>query len=448
MARKVADAVLYEGYALYPYRASAKKNQIRWQFGVLFPPAYADRATENSFSQTECLLEPGPQCEIHVTVRWLQMQARTVERAVDGSGARFEAVDALDIAGETYVTWDEAVAVEVEATVSLAEIIDGERDFPLEAGGARDVESLVDAQGNVRGRVVRERWPSSARLRLGARRLDGPYDVVVLRARIENTDSWGEVGDGRDSALRRALIASHILIAATEGVFVSLLDPPEWARSAVNLCVNLNTFPVLVGDKVRRNLILSSPIILYDYPEVAGESPGELFDGTEIDEILSLRTMALAEEEKREARATDARTAAIIDRVDSMPPEVLDKLHGAVRYVREAAGPVDESSEALPWWDPGADKSVAPDTDAVQIGHATVARGSRVRLRPGLKRADAQDIFLLDKVAVVEAVLSDVDNNQYLAVTLEDDPAADLHQWHGRFLYFAPDEVEPLGPEA
>jgi len=41
VARQVADAVLYEGYLLYPYRASARKNQIRWQWGVLVPLAYA-----------------------------------------------------------------------------------------------------------------------------------------------------------------------------------------------------------------------------------------------------------------------------------------------------------------------------------------------------------------------------------------------------------------------
>ncbi len=91
--------------------------------------------------------------------------------------------------------------------------------------------------------------------------------------------------------------------------------------------------------------MLSSPIILEDYPRVAPESPADLFDATEIDEILTLRTMALTDEEKREARATDPRAAALIDRVDNMPPEMLDRLHGAIRYLREAQGePVPVSS--------------------------------------------------------------------------------------------------------
>jgi hypothetical protein len=445
VARRIADAVLYEGYVLYPYRASAKKNQIRWQFGVVFPPEYAKQALENSFLQTECLLEPRDDCRIHARVRFLQVQARTVEKA-DLDGAEFEGVDSLEVEGETYVSWDEAVEREAEAVVSLTDILEGDYILPIRVSGNREVELITDAEGIVRGRVLRETWPAAGLLRLDARRLEGPYDVVVLRAKVENTTPWTDEGGGRDAALRHALVAAHTLLAATDGVFTSLLEPPEWARPAIESLENLHTFPVLVGDRGQRDLILSSPIILYDYPEIAPESPGDLFDGTEIDEILSLRTMALTDDEKREARATDERAAAIIDRVDSLPQEVLDRLHGAVRYVRDATGSntVEDPPLAVPWWDPGADTSVSPETDWVQIGRAKVMRGSRVLLRPGLKRADAQDIFLVDRVGVVQAVLFDVDDNKYLAVTLEDDPAADLQQWHGRFLYFSPDEVEPL----
>jgi hypothetical protein len=197
-------------------------------------------------------------------------------------------------------------------------------------------------------------------------------------------------------------------------------------------------------------VVLSSPISLYDHPEIAPESPGDLFDATEIDEILSLRTMALTDEEKAEARATDGRAAAIIDRVDAMPGEVLERLHGAIRYLRTVTGedvddiPVIPEVPSAPWWDPGADASVSPDTDCVMVAGVAVSRGSRVRLQPGTRRTDAQDMFLAGRTARVEAVLFDVDGEQYMAVTLDDDPGADLHVSHGRFLYFHPDEVAPL----
>jgi hypothetical protein len=174
---------------------------------------------------------------------------------------------------------------------------------------------------------------------------------------------------------------------------------------------------------------------------VAPESPGELYDATEIDEILSLRTLALTDDEKREARGTDPRAAAVIDRVDQMPPEVLDRLHGTIRYLRDVTGAGPEPTET-PWWDPGGDPSVSPETDGVVIAGVRVARGSQVRLRPRLHGTDAQDLFLVGRTATVEAVLFDVDDGTHLAVTVDDDPGADLQRAEGRFLYFRPEEVE------
>ena len=69
--------------------------------------------------------------------------------------------------------------------------------------------------------------------------------------------------------------------------------------------------------------------------------------------------------------------------------------------------------------------------------------GSHVRLRPR-RNADAQDIFVAGKTARVTSVHEDVEGNRHVAVVVEDDPAADLHDWYGRYLYFSPDEIEPL----
>ncbi|HEX8933050.1 MAG TPA: hypothetical protein VF788_02405, partial [Pseudonocardiaceae bacterium] len=249
-----------------------------------------------------------------------------------------------------------------------------------------------------------------------------------------------------------SLIAAHTVIAVTDGEFISLLDPPEWAKPATEACRNERIWPVMVGDEGRRDVILSSPIILYDYPSIAPESPGELFDGLEIDEILTLRTMTLTDEEKAEARATDEKTRKLMDRVDSMPPEMLDKLHGAIRYLGETPGirkepdPIETiTTPGTPWWDPAADASVDPETDSVTIAGVEVAKGSKVVLMPGSRRADAQDMFLEGRTATVAAVLLDVDGNTHVAVTIDDDPGAEISAAHGRFRYFAPDELSPVG---
>ncbi|HYT25903.1 MAG TPA: hypothetical protein VEP73_05405 [Actinomycetota bacterium] len=455
-ARKVADAILFEGYVLYPYRASAQKNQARWQFGVLVPRAWSEGGSGEAWSsQTECLVEPGDGAALEVRVRFLQLQARTVEEAVAGGG--FRPVASLEVDGAPLAAWDEGVEREAGATLPVGELLAGERTVPVELPGGRESEPVRRASGELAGRVVRERWPLSGRISVAAERLDGPYGVVRLRVRVENLTPWAAPGAGRDEAVRHSLAGAHSLLAVDRGGFLSLLDPPEWAGPAAAACANVGTFPVLVGEPGQRDVVLSSPIILYDHPAVAPESPGDLFDATEIDEILTLRTMALTDEEKREARGTDDRAAAIIDRVDAMPAEVLDRLHGAVRYLRDATGPggahdrgapvpgADGPPSSTPWWDPGADASVSPGTDSVRVSGVEVARGSLVRLRPGRRRADAQDMFLEGRVATVEAVLHDVDEGRHLAVTLADDPAAaELHRWHGRFLYFSPDEVEPL----
>jgi hypothetical protein len=454
LARKVADAVLYEGYLLYPYRASAAKNQARWQFGVLMPRLWSEDGPEEPWAtQTECLVEPGEATTVRVLVRFLHVQSKTVE-AVDIEAGTFHEVSSLPVDGSELIPWDEATEQEVTVEASLSRLLEGELATPFERPGGRRVEPVHTAAGRLAGRTVRRRWPVLGTVTLSATRLDGPYGLVRLRLRVENASAWHDPSADRSVALRHSLVAAHSLVGVDHGVFVSLLDPPEWAKPFAEACRNLHTWPVLIGEEGRRDAMLSSPIILYDHPTIAPESPGDLFDATEIDEILTLRTMALTEDEKREARATDERAAAIIDRVDNMPPELLERLHGAVRYLRDVQGEDTEeppppptlpegNPELVPWWDPGADRTVSPETDGVVVAGVTLAKGSRVRLRPGQRRADAQDMFLAGREATVEAVFLDVDGNRHLAVTLDEDPAADLQRWHGRYLYFSPDEVEP-----
>jgi hypothetical protein len=450
-ARAVADSVLYEGYLLYPYRRSSAKNRVRWQFGVLLPrswvearggtPATVAGSAESWFQQTECLIEAPADAEVQLRVRFLQLQRKAVEsRAVDGTWSR---VDELHVGGSTHVPFDEAVEREVDVAAGLEQVLIREHVSTLAIPGGEELEPLTQDAATV-GRLIRRRSPLAVAVRVRAETADARSRLVRLRIRTENVASWEDLGARRDDVLTRSLLAAHTLVAVTGGSFVSLLDPPDWAAAAAAGCQNLHTYPVLAGEQGARSLLLSSPIIMYDHPQVAPESPGDLFDVTEIDEILSLRTLTLTEREKLEARATDARAAAIVDRVDAMPPEVLRRLHGAIRSPRPGPAPEDrlEQPGAPSWWDPAADSSVSPVADAVEVDGVPVSRGSRVVLRPRARSADAQDMFLRGRTARVEAVLVDVDDRRHLAVTLEDDPAAELHQWYGRYLYFSPDEVE------
>jgi hypothetical protein len=430
--RKIADAVLYEGYILYPYRASAQKNRSRWQFGVVMAPGYAAAdPSETSFTRAECVLEHSGQPAVRVLLRFLQVQRRTGDG--DSSAAEI---------------WDEAVEREVEVAADAAALFgDGvTQEFTVEGGEDREED------------VVRRREPLAGLVSIRAAEVPGPWRAVKLQVRVENRTDLGSVPQRREDALPTSLIAAHTIITVDGGKFLSMTDPPEWARPAVAECRNEGGWPVLADPDGL--VVLSSPIILYDHPELAEESAGELYDGTEIDEILTLRTLALSDDEKAEARATDPRAAALLDRVESMDPQVMARLHGTLRSPHPAgpagaAGPAAEppvlteaGETSVPWWDPDADASVSPDTDSVTIGGRPIARGSLVRLRPGARRADAQDMFLVGRIAEVQAVLYDVEDSPYLAVSLAGVADEDLRIAHGRFLYFSTDEVEPYEAEA
>jgi hypothetical protein len=423
-AEGVANAVLYEGYVLYPYRASARKNQIRWTFGLLAPAAQvAAFPGEASTMRTELVLEARPSGRVEVRVRYLHVQTRTVWSA----GVQ---VPSAEVDGEVWTSFDEAVERTVVGTVGVGD----ETVVDFDAPAGREEEFLG---GDVR--VLRERQAVRGRLRLALEPIEGPFGLHRLTAEITNETPWTLGDAGREELCRYSLAAVHTLAAVDDGRFLSVLDPPEFARAAIQACRSEGAFPVLISDDV----VLSSPIVLYDRPAIAPESRGEMFDSTEIDEILALRVLTLTDEEKREARATDPKAAAIIDRCEAMGPEAFADLHGTFRSV-ELILPTPES-EPLPWWEPAVDAAFDPFSDTVWLGSARVGKGSRVILRPAL-RADAQDLFVAGKAATVAGVFHDVDDDVHLAVTIDDDPGADLHQWHGRYLYFRPDEVEVVSP--
>jgi hypothetical protein len=357
-AERIANAALYEGYLLYPYRPSALKNRRQWMFGVLYPPALCLRelAGDRFTSRTECLLEGGEDARVAVKLRFLQsLGSSVVEREV--------ATDELPLGALLHGADTRPFRFE-----------------PLE--GDLEVSALRVADGLFRiGLSVTNRSPFQ------------PAD--------------------RESALPASLLSCHALLGTRHGAFVPLTDAPSAWTVHAEQCVNEGAWPVLVGDPARRELVLSSPIILPDYPAVAPESHGDLFDGTEIDELLSLRILTLSDAEKAEMRTADDRARRLLDRTEALSGDELLALHGTWR--REAAPA------------------------------AGFRPGQRVRLRPA-RRADIFDLELGGRQATVVGVEVDLEGRDYVAVTIDDDPGADLGAVGqiGHRFYFAPDELEPL----
>jgi hypothetical protein len=145
-ARAAADAVLYEGYLLYPYRATSSKNQSRWQFGVLGPPGAADAGLGENDTLAADFLVDGAHA-LTLTVRFLQLQHRRAEREI--APGEFEPVDELTTPSGSWLTWDEAV--ECELTFGPLAFEDEPWTLPVVADAATDIEPLAG------GRLVRER---------------------------------------------------------------------------------------------------------------------------------------------------------------------------------------------------------------------------------------------------------------------------------------------------
>ena len=328
--RKIAEAVLFEGYILWPYRRSTTKNQQRWTFGGVYPRAYSEAGAEDDpwLMQTQCLVSGDGETKVEVRVRFLHVTERKVGRR---SGEILEFVEELQIGVEHYLPWDEATEREITVgQCTLSELLGRPGRAGIDISGGSRQEEITDPTGEVLGALVRSWRALCGEVEVDAEALrEGIYRLTV---KIINTTPWE--GEDRENTLRQTFCSTHTTLEVEGGTFVSMTDPPEPLRELAEECENRKTWPVLVGEEGTQDMLLSSPIILSDYPEIAPESPGDMFDGGEIDQLLILNILTLTDEEKAEMRASDPRAREILERCESLSQEELMNLHGAIREFR------------------------------------------------------------------------------------------------------------------
>ena len=323
-ASALARAVLYEGFALYPYRASSSKNARRILFGTLWPE------------------------------RWREAQAY---------GERSRASAQMLVRG--------AVPI-VRATTRFLHLDDPPREQAIPAAVSFE-----------------------------------PLAADLRRVTVEIANHCPIAEDAsREEAERAAFGAAHVVLEVEGGEWVSVIDPP--AELAGVPLVQDGLHPVLLGKKGDARTMLAAPIILYDHPEIAPESAGDLFDATEIEEILSLRVFTLTDAEKAELRA-DPRRRGLLERIESLSADDYARLHGAFR------------------------------------NRGLLRQGTRVRLNPR-SRADAFDVLLRGMEATVQTIEHTVDGRELVCVTIDRDPGKDLGELGlpGHRFFFARDEMEVL----
>lgn len=422
IAEKIAKATLYEGYNLYPYQPDALKNQQRWTFGGLLPRTYAEAqeafSSDRWFNQTQVLVRGSHLTRVRVVLRFLHLVDRRIKSA-DG-----QSVESVSVDGKRHFAWEEAHERDISLPeMSLAALIEKTEVYPFQFGGSSTEEPIQSSSQQARAWLTRSQEELAGNVEVGLEARGS--DLYRLTVRVANLSPFSGAQE-RKLALHRTLVSAHTILSVKDGEFVSLLDPPDECKAEALSCENLGTWPVLVGKPGVHELILSSPIILYDFPEVAPESPGDFFDGTEMDEMLSLRIQTLTDDEKERMRSVDDRTRALLERTEALSPEEILSLHGRLRGEQA-------------------------NTKSIQIGGVILAHGSKVRLRPrksraASSRADIFDTILEGMTATVEAIEEDFENEIHLAVTVDEDPGRDLGQkgMPGHRFFFKADEVEPL----
>lgn len=329
---KIIGAVLYEGYLLYPYRPSIKNTQ-RWTFGGLYPRSHRGEpsSSEGYSMQCQCLLIGDLNTRIELVVGFLHLIERKIEST---SGQQSPGTRLSD--RWPFDSWQETIErkVTIEAA-PIDQLLRKARCSPFAFPAQTSVDSLQSSSDDFVTAAAREQRAVQGLIELSVEPIDKvapDRQVFRLTARVSNETPLDEAQrQSRHDALLSSLASTHLLLSARTGEFVSLIDPPTGLREAASTCDNKRCWPILLGEPSDRSTMLAPPIILYDYPEISPESPGGLFDSTEIDEILTLRIMTLTDTEKVAMATADPRARALLERVESLPPEQLLALHGVTR---------------------------------------------------------------------------------------------------------------------
>ncbi len=372
----LVDSLLFEGYALYPYTPGAVKNATPTPFGIVYPPVYASTLS-STFDHLElrCVLDAPPDGVVRAEVRFLMPAGdrhRAMPARIELPGAMVGALGAVPAGKEVRVQ--------------------GEVGAPLAVG-------MVLATGRLD---------------------DGSYEVAL---RVENR-TLVRSGLDRAGALARSLISTHPILHVTGGRFISPLE---------RHCHSVNTFPVLASDT--DDVVVGATIVLPDHPQIAPESRGSLFDGTEIEEALLLHVQALSDEERAQIESEDPTVREMIARAAAATPEEIVALHGRVTLRDPETTEPPREPPGLP--DPRAGE------EQVDVGSKTFRRGAKVVIRPG-PQADLHARMLDGRAATIERIFTDYDGKTHLGLTIDDDPGQDLMRDTGRYLYFFAHEVEVI----
>jgi hypothetical protein len=326
--------LLYEGYSLYPYYRSAIKNQKPIPFGVIFPKDYnAHYEHSHSNMQSQNILTGNDDLTVAINVRFLHLRKTELFQKNSNSDNNDDYAPAfsLDIYGNIYQAGWQTIERKISTgNLRVSELAHKSKIILFEFDSMNEGEIIFNEQKEVVAKTISSVAEIKGTIKIKAGKVKDSKDAFRLTVSVTNlTPVTDAPGMTRDDAMLQSFLSTHIILHTGQGEFISHQDPPDEWKKAIASCENLNTWPILI-DKSNSTL-LSSPVILYDYPEINPLSSGDLFDSTEIEEALLLHVNLLSDEEKKRIGSNDKKLHAMLNKVSGLTPGDLAVYHSMMK---------------------------------------------------------------------------------------------------------------------
>ena len=322
--------LLYEGYALYPYHRSAVKNQKPIPFGVVFPEQYnSHNPHAHSTMQTQCIVTGNSHILFNLSIRFLHLiKVELLER---DQASHFRPANDLNVNGESYQAgWQTFERIINARDVEINQLIENQKTIILDLDKMEECSDINNEKKEIVAKEIKSVSEINGTITIDATPVENRSDAFRTTINITNTTPVTNPGTvSRDEMLGHSLLSTHIIINAVNGQFISHQNPNEQWKASIESCKNLNTWPILIDES--DTTLLSSPIILYDYPQIHPQSATDLFDSTEIEEALLLHVAVLSDEEKERIAASDEKLRTMLNKVKSVTPAALINLHSGLK---------------------------------------------------------------------------------------------------------------------
>jgi len=329
--------LLYEGYSLFPYHRSAIKNQKPVPFGVVFPENYNNyNEHAHSMMHSQSIIKGNKNTKINIDVRFLHLKETNLlpdDSKAESGKDDYAPVNSLIIGGKSFRAGWQTIERKISSReMLLSQILKNKKVIDFSFGKMHESENINDEKNHLWGQQITGVEEINGRISIEAAQVENMPNAFRITVTVRNTTPIKNAAEiTRDKVLSASFLSTHIILRTIDGEFISHQAPGDLWAEAIAGCNNINTWPILIDED--NTTLLSSPIILYDYPKLNHQNHGDLFDSTEIEEALLLHVSVLSDKEKEQIAGSDEKLNSMLHKVSQVTPEELIKFHGGMREI-------------------------------------------------------------------------------------------------------------------